>query len=81
MQYVGKSSVEFSTKMGQHRRNVTNMNLQKLLENILTEKDTDFECSILEKVFHPDPMLLSVREQFWIRKGGHAFEVFWTNRT
>ena len=31
-------------------------------------KVSDFECSILEKVFDKDPMLLSVREQYWIRK-------------
>ena len=70
MQYVGKSTVEFSTRMGQHRRDVTNLNLHRAISahfNSKGHKLSDFECSILEKVFYPDPMLLAVREQYWIR--------------
>ena len=29
---------------------------------------SDFECSILEKAHNKDPMVLSVREEIWIRK-------------
>ena len=71
MQYVGKSTVEFSTRMGQHRRDVTNLNLHRAVGqhfNLKGHKLSDFECSILEKVHDKDPMVLSVREQYWIRK-------------
>ena len=71
MQYVGKSTVEFSTRMGQHRRDIINQNLHKAVGEHFNRKGhkvSDFECSILEKVLDPDPMLLSVREQYWIRK-------------
>ena len=70
-QYVGKSTVEFSTRMGQHRRDVTNQNLHKGVGyhfNLKGHKLSDFECSILEKVHDKDPMLLAIREQYWIRK-------------
>ena len=71
MQYVGKSTAEFSTRMGQHRRDITNQNLHKAVGEHFNRKGhkvSDFECSILEKVFDKDPMLLAVREQYWIRK-------------
>ena len=70
MQYVGKSKVEFSTRMGQHRRDVTNLQLHKTIGrhfNLKGHKLSDFECTILEKVHDPDPMVLAVREQYWIR--------------
>ena len=53
--------------MGQHRRDVTNLNLHRGIGqhyNLKGHKLSDFECSILEKVFDKDPMLLSVREQY-----------------
>ena len=39
-QYVGKSTVEFSTRMGQHRRDVTNEQLHRAVGNILTLPST-----------------------------------------
>ena len=57
--------------MGQHRGDVTNQNLHKAIGahfNFKGHKLSDFECSILEKVHDKDPMVLSVREQYWIRK-------------
>ena len=57
--------------MGQHRRDVTNENLHKAMGEHFNRKGhklSDFECSILEKVHNKDPMLLSVREQYWIRR-------------
>ena len=57
--------------MGQHRRDITNSNLHKAVGEHFDgngHKVSDFECSILEKVFDPDPMILTVREHYWIRK-------------
>ena len=36
--------------------------------NLKGHKLSDFECTILEKVHDKDPMVLAVREQYWIRK-------------
>ena len=71
LQYVGKSSQQFSTRMGQHRSYVTKNQLFKATGehfNSLAHRLSDFECSILEKVHNKDPMFLTVREEYWIRK-------------
>ena len=71
LQYVGKSSQQFSTRMGQHRSYVTKKQLFKATGehfNSLAHRLSDFECSILEKVHNKDPMFLTVREEYWIRK-------------
>ena len=57
--------------MGQHLRDITNANLHKAVGKHFNGKGhrvSDFECSIAEKVFDPDPMIMTVREQYWIRK-------------
>ena len=57
--------------MGQHRNYVTNRNFQKATGEHFNQRGhklSDFECSILEKIHNKDPMYLSVREEFWIRK-------------
>ena len=71
LQYVGKSKVEFSTRMAQHRGDVTNSRLHKAIGEHFNRKGhklSDFECSILEKVHDKDPMVLAVKEQYWIRR-------------
>ena len=52
LQYVGKSSVEFSTRMVQHCRDITNANLHKAVGDHFNGKGhkvSDFECSIVKK--------------------------------
>ena len=71
LQYIGKSTVEFSTRMCQHRGDVTNQRYHKAIGEHFNRKGhklSDFECSILEKVHDKDPMVLAIREQYWIRK-------------
>ena len=71
LQYVGKSSQMFSTRMGQHRNYVTKKQIEKATGEHFNSRGhrlSDFECTIIEKIYSKDPMYLSVREEFWIRK-------------
>ena len=57
--------------MGQHRSYVSNRNLEKATGEHFNKRGhrlADFECSIIEKVHEKDPMFLSVREEYWIRR-------------
>ena len=84
LQYVGKSNQKFASRMSQHRNYVINKQLQKSTGehfNRRGHKLADFECSILEKVHDRDPMVLSVREEHWIRKFNVKYKGMNKNRS
>ena len=76
-QYAGKTVLEFRNRMYQHRVSVTGTdgktgpNLEKAVGahfNGPGHKVSDMSVTILEKVWNKDPMFLTVREEFWIKK-------------
>ena len=55
LQYVGKSTQAFSTRMSQHRNYILKRQLEKATGehfNSGAHKISDFECSIIEKVIN-----------------------------
>ena len=77
LQYIGKSVVNFRTRMSQHRNYVANRMLQKATGehfNRPGHKISDMIMTIIEKVHSDDPMVLSVREEHWIKKGNTKYK-------
>ena len=76
-QYCGKTVSEFRSRMYQHRISVTGTDgktmprLDKAIGahyNGPGHKVSDMSVTILEKVHSKDPMVLAVREVYWIRR-------------
>ena len=74
--YIGKSVVNFRTRMSQHRNYVAKKMLHKATGEHFNKpghKISDMLMTIIEKVHSDDPMVLSVREEHWIRKGNTKY--------
>ena len=88
-QYCGKTVSEFRHRMYQHRVSVTGTdgktgpNLEKAVGahfNGPGHKVSDMSVTILEKVWNKDPMFLTVREEFWIKKMNTKYKGMNRNR-
>ena len=76
LQYIGKSVVNFRTRMSQHRNYVANKMLHKATGEHFNKpghKISDMLMTIIEKVHSDDPMVLSVREEHWIKRGNTKY--------
>ena len=84
LQYIGKSKVPFRTRMGQHRNYVSKNMLHKATGEHFNRKGhkiADMSMTILEKVHSQDAMVLSIREEHWIRQGNTKYRGINRNRS
>ena len=70
LDYVGASSRMFSTRMGEHLNAVRNNDTSYATGehfNLPGHSAADMQMTIIELVHDKDPMVLSIREQHYIR--------------
>ena len=82
--FTSTSTSTFRVRMGQHRNYVSKKMLHKATGEHFNRKGhkiADMSMTILEKVHSQDAMVLSIREEHWIRQGNTKYRGINRNRS